>query len=302
MGLTLTCLLCTTVSRATAWDPKTHRPIVQGKDQRLVYTPDSQGNRIPDFSYCGYMAAERPIPDVPVRVVVPLAQEGDATPRIQRALDYVAGLQADPNGIRGAVLLEPGLYHVSGSLSIHTSGVVLRGSGMGPGGTVILGEGQTRDTLILVAGQKDKTPGTPLRITDPYVPVNAMSVQVAVPHSIRPGDRVLIHRPCTQSWIQALGTDQFGGGSGYLGWKPGSRDLWWDRTVVAVEAGRIDLDAPLTTALDAAYGGGDISSTQWPGRISQVGIEALRCRSTYDKANPKGRGPSLDGRDTGMCL
>ena len=60
---------------------------------------------------------------------------------------------------------------------------------------------------------------------------------MALPHSIDLGDQVLVHRPCTEEWIQALGTDHFGGGIGYLGWKPGSRDLWWDRTVVAVEAG-----------------------------------------------------------------
>jgi len=251
-----------------------------------VYTPDERGNRIPDFSYCGYMAAERFIPDVPVRVVVQVTQ-GDTTQRIQRALDYVASLPADPNGIRGAVLLEPGLYHVSGSLKICTSGVVLRGSGMGPDGTLLLGEGQIRDTLIQVRGKNDRNVGPSMRIADAFVPVNANTVRVAPPHSFRPGDQVLVHRPSTKEWIQALGTDHFGGGITSLGWKPGSRDLYWDRTIVSVEGERITLDAPLTTALDAAYGGGDVSTYQWPGRIAQVGIEGLRCRSTYDEGNPK---------------
>ena len=29
------------------------------KSDKLVYTPDSLGNRIPDFSYAGYMAGEK---------------------------------------------------------------------------------------------------------------------------------------------------------------------------------------------------------------------------------------------------
>jgi hypothetical protein len=78
-----------------------------------VYSTDERGNRIPDFSYCGYMAAEQPIPDVPIRIVVP-AVPGDATQRIQRALDYVAALPADPNAIRGAVLLEAGVHTCPG--------------------------------------------------------------------------------------------------------------------------------------------------------------------------------------------
>lgn len=269
-----------------AWDPRTRPPVSQGRDRRLVYSADERGNRIPDFSYCGYMAAERPIPDVPIRVVVPVLP-GDATQRIQKALDYVASLPADANGIRGAVLLQEGMYDVSGSLKIAAGGVVLRGSGMGQGGTVLLGTGQCRDTLICIKGRNDRKTGAPARVTDSFVPVNASTVRVDASHSFRPGDQILVHRPSTKEWIQTLGTEHFGGGITYLGWKPGSRDLYWDRTVASVEGDRITLDAPLTTALDAAYGGGSVAAYQWPGRITQVGIENLCCRSTFDEGNPK---------------
>ena len=50
----------------------------QGK---LIYTPDTFNNRIPDFSYCGYKASEQPIPTLSIKVVVPVAK-GDATARI----------------------------------------------------------------------------------------------------------------------------------------------------------------------------------------------------------------------------
>src|SRR6476620_484809 len=87
-------------------------PLVAGKGS-LVYNPDSLGNRIPDFSFCGYMASEEAIPNVPVKVVVPVVK-GDATQRIQSALDYVASLPVDKNGFRGTVLLQKGVYSVSG--------------------------------------------------------------------------------------------------------------------------------------------------------------------------------------------
>jgi hypothetical protein len=269
-----------------AWDPRTNRPASQGPDRRLAYSADERGNRVPDFSYCGYMAAERPIPDVPIRMVVPVV-EGDSTRRIQRALDYVAALPVDSNGIRGAVLLGKGRHCVSGSLRITVSGLVLRGSGMGADGTILLATGRHRDTLICTEGEDDRRTGPSSPVTDAFVPVNAGAFCVDASHSWRSGDRVLVHRPCTIEWIRALGTDHFGGGITYLGWKPGSRDLYWDRTIVSVEGNRITLDTPLTTALDAAYGGGTVSTYHWPGRITHVGVENLCCRSTYDPNNPK---------------
>ncbi len=284
----LVCLLGLTESADlhAAWEPRSRRPVAQGPDRRLVYSTDERGNRIPDFSYCGYMAAARPIPDVPIRVLVPVAP-GDATERIQRALDYVATLPVDSNGIRGTVLLQKGVYSVSGSLRMDASGVVLRGSGMDRQGTVLLGAGQSRDTLICIRGKNDRTIGPPVEVREAFVPVNATTVRVDASHSFRPADQVLVHRPSTREWIQALGTDHFGGGITYLGWKPGSRDLDWDRTILSVDGDRVTLDAPLTTALDQTYGGGSISRYEWPGRITQVGVENLRCRSTYDGNNPK---------------
>ncbi len=278
------CLIGTSDLRA-GWDPKTKKPIEQ-KDGQLVYTFDEQNNRLPDFSYCGYMAAEKPIPDVPIRIVVPPSQ-ADATQRIQRALDYVGGLPVDANGVRGTVLLEKGTYTVSGSLRITASGVVLRGSGMGEDGTILLASGQSRDTFVSIKGKGERTVGSAVAVAEALVPINAIAFKVAAPHSFRPGDQILVQRPSTKEWILKLGADHFGGGITALGWKPGSRDLYWDRTITAVDGNQVRLDAPLTTAIDANYGGGSVRAYQWPGRITQVGIENLRCRSTYDQSNPK---------------
>lgn len=265
--------------------PKPVPPIAVGADGRLAYATDEQGNRVPDFSYAGYMAGAQPIPNAPIRVVVPEGK-GDATQRIQAALDYVASLPPDANGLRGAVLLDKGRYEVGGSLHIRASGVVLRGSGTGEKGTLLLATNQNRATLIRIAGKNDQATGKRTAVLDPYVPVNAIKLKIA-PGSVRAGDAVLVHRPSTQKWIDALGADHFGGGITYLGWKPGQRDLYWDRTVVDVDGETVTLDAPLTTALDTTYGGGSVIPYTWPGRITQVGVENLRCQSVYDTNNAK---------------
>ncbi|GAB4018692.1 DUF6298 domain-containing protein [Spirosoma koreense] len=266
--------------------PVPPKPVALGADGHLVYIPDELGNRIPDFSYCGYKAGEQAIPTVDVSVTVPL-RKGDATHRIQAAIDYVASLPMNVNGFRGAVLLDKGVYEVAGSLRISASGVVLRGSGMGTGGTTILGTGVSRDNLITIFGKNDRQTAAAVPITDAYVPVNARTLHVAKSTDWKVGDVVQIRRPSTKEWIQKLGTGTFGGGLSALGWKPGQRDLYWDRQITAVNGSEITLDAPITTALDSAYGGGTLAGYTWPGRIAQAGVENLQLASAFDKTNPK---------------
>ena len=266
--------------------PEPPPPVAVEKGGKLVYAPDSRGDRIPDFSYSGYKGGDAPIPDLPVRVVVPL-KAGDATARIQGALDYVGGLPADRQGIRGTVLLEKGVYEVGGGLLMRQSGVVLRGSGMGEGGTILLATGHDRRTLIRIAGVNDRKTEKEIDITDAYVPVNARHLRLAGANSFKAGDEILVHRPSTAAWIQALGMETFGGGISALGWKPGQREIYWDRKVVAVDGEGLTLDAPLTTALDTAFGGGRVALYHWSGRIREVGVENLVCRSAYDVNNVK---------------
>nr|WP_262905276.1 DUF6298 domain-containing protein [Hymenobacter nitidus] len=265
---------------------KKQPPVSTDAQGKLVYAPDSLGNRIPDFSYCGYQAGEQAIPLVRSRVVVP-AQAGDATARIQAALNYVAGLPLGKDGFRGAVLLGRGRHEVAGRLLIRASGVVLRGSGLDENGTTLIGTGYSRDNLLTLTGRNDRKLENAQAITDAYVPVNARTVRVAQAASFKVGDRVLVQRPSTAAWIQTLGTYTFGGGESALGWKPGQRDLFWDRQVVAVDATGITLDAPLTTALDQKYGGGTVARYTWPGLLTRVGVENLRLESAMDPANAK---------------
>lgn len=274
------------IQNVTIW-PQSEGPVPVSldKDGHLAYFMDERGNRILDFSYCGYKAREVPIPDVPVRIIVPV-KEGDATLRIQSAIDYVANLPMDENGFRGAILLEKGTFEVDGGLNISASGIVLRGSGMGEDGTVLLATGEDRRTLITIEGEKDQITGSVIKIKDPYLPVNAQQFKIEENHNLKIDDKIIIQRHTNQKWVFKLGMNHFGGKTDWLKWKPGERDLCWDRTVVAVEGMGIIIDAPITCAIDTTYGGGSVRVYNWPGRIYNVGVENIQLQSTYNKFNP----------------
>jgi len=267
---------------------KPEKPVVplSYEKGKLIYTPDSLGNRIPDFSYCGYKASEQPIPTIPIKVIVPVSK-GDATLRIQSALDYVASLPPDANGFRGAVLLQKGTYEVFGQLRITASGIVLRGSGVNE--TNIVGAGTGRLALIKIIGEKPaSTDSSAFIITDPFVPVNATSFHVDknIMFNKIGSYHVIIRRPSTARWIKDLGTGEFGGGISALGWKPGDRDIYFDRNIISMKGDLITIDAPLTTALDSVYGGA-IMYVCHLSRINNCGVENLSCVSVYNNNNLK---------------
>lgn len=262
------------------------KPLFKSKDGKLQYNPNEKGDRIPDFSYSGYMAGEKSIPTAVVKIVVPVIN-GDATSKIQSALNYVAKLPVGKDGLRGAVLLEKGTYQVSGTLKIMASGVVLRGSGMGNNGTLIKAYGLDRIGVIRLLGKNNRQLQPEVAIIDNYVPVNAMQVNVANASNFKIGDKIVIQRPSTKNWIDDIETNHFGGGITSLGWKPGQRDMYWDREITNISGTTLTFDAPITTAFDVKYGGGLVRAYQWSGRIEQVGVENLKIESDYQKENPK---------------
>jgi hypothetical protein len=258
-----------------------------GKDKGpLKYWSNAKGDRVPDYSYAGYAAAVETIPNVPIRAAVAPAK-GDQTAQLQAAIDYVSTLPLDNNGFRGAVLLERGRFEIAGWLTIHASGVILRGCGTGPDGTQLVATGLDRRTVITLAGSGDREAGSEMPLATAYVPVNALQVRLATPGGVKVGDRILLRRPSTYEWIKAMGMEDMGGDRHGGNWKEGTRDLAWDRAVTAVSGDLVTFDAPITCALDPQFGGGTLAVYTWPGRIRQVGVENLLIDSDYNRAKPK---------------
>jgi len=263
------------------------KPLVtQGPDGKLLYTQDEKGNRIGDFSRCGYMGGGVSIPLLPVVAMLsPLQGNADDTARIQAAIDALAARKPDQFGIRGALLLKRGTYRVSGTLKLSASGVVLRGEGRGEDGTILLGTGKVKRTLISAAGKTriKEVPGSRQKIADDYVPWGVRHFALLSAKGFSVGDSVRIFRPSTANWISDIGMDRIVARAGTKQWSAGGYDLYFERTVTAIKGNRIQLDAPVVNAMEAKYGGGFLYKFTEEGRLRQVGVENLRLVSEYEK-------------------
>ncbi|HTC76681.1 MAG TPA: hypothetical protein VK684_13960, partial [Edaphobacter sp.] len=243
-----------------------------------------------DFSFAGFQGGGHAIPDVPAKLSV-RPSGGDDTALLQSAIDHVAALPVGPDGFRGAVLLRPGRFRVQGQLHLNASGVVLRGSGTGSNGTVIVATGNSRRTLLQVGGEGDPILNTPINTGDPKVQPGDRKLPVATTDGLTVGAHIVIRHPSTAEWIKAHGM------SGLLetfadqrvDWKPGSHDLVWDRTITAVDstANAIEIDAPVTFLIEKSTGGGTVAVVHSNPPLQNIGIENLSLESAYDSANPK---------------
>ncbi|MEO5924227.1 MAG: hypothetical protein ABIR70_10405 [Bryobacteraceae bacterium] len=285
--------LASAAARAQVADiPPTVSRIYPGPDGKLVYVPDEQGNTIQDFSHAGYGGGGVPIPTIQVKETVwPVM--GDNTANIQAAIDKVSALPLDKFGFRGAVLIKMGYYKMATPLRIQASGVVLRGEGMGDTGTVLIGTGNPRaaagggpggpgggqPTLIRIAGATGATAQeeTKQAVLDEYVPVGARSFRVASASNFKPGDQVIVRRIGNQDWINAVGMN---GDTQASRWRP--FNVEWDRVVTDVQGNTVTVDAPISCAIEKAWGGGEVMKYDASGRIEKVGIENLRGMSEFD--------------------
>ncbi len=244
----------------------------------LTYTPDEKGNVLPDFSYVGYHHGEKAIPDVPVsKTISPVA--GDNRSHIQSAIDEVAKLPPDADGHKGAVLLNAGTYEVSGTIFMR-SGVVLRGMG----NTTIINAGfTTSDPVISV--NSGSSPGYTLigstrkKITDNYVPFGARTFTVESGHTFQVGDRVVLQRQPTQTWVDLIGTDNVAPDSP---WTTGSFTIDFFRVITAVNGNSITIDAPVVDHIYTGIANGYLykyeNSSDYE---TEIGIENMRIESSY---------------------
>jgi hypothetical protein len=245
----------------------------------LAQAPDAD---LPDFSNCGLAGGDVPPPDRPVRASVK-PEAGDATARIQVAIDKVAAM---PEDRRGAILLTRGEYQVHGTLYLRANGLVLRGEGQGLDGTTLIASGTQPRALIEVKGLTSGTlAGDAVRITDEIVPVGARTFRVAAPGKFHPGQLVIVRRNSNAEWIHEIGMDRIKGRpkdeASTKQWTPFSLDF--ERLVTAVHDDRITVDAPIMCAIEKRWGGGAVIAFDDRERVRLCGVENLLGISTFDK-------------------
>lgn len=286
------------------------RVVHPGPDDRLRYIPDVRGNRIPDFSGVGYRGGSD-LPVVPT--VLRLEPEpGDASQRIQDAIDEVSAREPDANGFRGALELAAGLYEIEGTLYIRQSGVVLRGVGSGPlrefmlrpeqnlkfeewrasmegtTATVLVATGPRHRAIVRIEGPSgiavDESTAT--EIVDDYVPVGRRWFHVADPGPFTVGDTIQVKRRGNADWISHIRMDQIPERPGgpipdrpMRQWQP--FNLYFQYIIMAIDDDRITVDSGLVSAIEQRWGGGRIRRYSEGGRIREAGVENLRAVSFW---------------------
>lgn len=253
-----------------------------GTNGKLVYTPDSKGNVIPDFSGVGYMNSESPIPMIAVVKTVN-AVVGDNWTNVQNAIDEVAALPLDSNGFRGTILFKSGTYELSNTINITASGIVLRGEGFDGAGTNFMATKKAQHTLFNFAGASGKTniSSSTKKIMDAYVPIGKKQITVASGHTFAVGDKVLVHRIPNDAWISLLGMDKITLADPLAtDWTASAYDVYSERKVMAVNGNVITLDAPIMDVIDPVYSTGELMKYT-SNRIEKCGIENMRISSYY---------------------
>ncbi len=272
-------IVLTLIATSAAWAQQpaaSHSQWVHlDRSGKLVYQHLKTGEQILDFSYAGYMGGGVALPSVPVKATV-APSGGDDTAAIQAAIDQVSNLPL-ADGVRGAVLLTAGHFHLNATLRIAASGVVLRGSGSGENDTVITMTGDPH-LAFLIAGKSAITPvGISVGVTEAYVSAGAMTLAVSDTSGFKPGDRVQIGHPVTPEWVHLMGMDTLVRNGKKETWV--QTDLKTERTIVAIEGKKLRFDVPLADSYDAKFlgpKGATVVKVEETGLIAQVGVENLR--------------------------
>ena len=282
--LLLFILLCLHVAqRVEGAESKLVKPMADGS---LVMLPwNEQGDRIPDFSYCGYRNGGVKIPEVPTSVTLEPSGAEDESERIQTALDDLGkSLEKTPDG-RGALLLKKGLWKVNKTLTMSYSGVVLRGEGDGEDGTVLLAT--MKEGPLITVAHKDPGPADPTyaglkdMLAQSYVPVGATRFKTTAAN-LKPGDEISIVRPGTLEWLAAIGMDAFPPATKACKWEAEKLNLVFVRKVLSFADGDLVFDIPLPQSLDQRYGGAFVLPAPPVSRIRECGVESLRVDNIFD--------------------
>ena len=260
------------------------------QDGWLTYLVDGYHNRIPDYSWAGYRRSEAPIPDVEtVKTIEPVA--GDNVGHIEAAVREVRAILDEEDREHAALELAPGEYRIAGPLSIHGSGVVVRGAGDGSDpaeNSILIAYGQEESDpapetwlypFAVEFGSRDRH-GMPaasdspeVEITTDLVRVGERTFEVADASAFAVGDHIAIYHPCTREWLDAV---DGGGTADEPAWDVDSRPIYYSRRVEAVDGDEITIDAPVYNHLDRDLAQSVIYRIDRSGLAREMGLEDLR--------------------------
>jgi polygalacturonase len=161
---------------------------------------NSQGDRLPDFSFCGYHASDDALPSMNSTPFFSLAAaSGDQTSRIQQAIDKAVALGG------GVVHLGAGTFELSSQLNL-ASNTTLRGSGIGSTVLSVSSLKSGKPVILMGNGSSHNVaPTVSSSITDDYVGIGSSTVTVKAADGFEAGQAVFVNRAVTAEWVRANG-------------------------------------------------------------------------------------------------
>lgn len=244
----------------------------------VTYGYNSVGDSIPNYSSAGYGGGGVTIPTPPVTTTLS-PSGGDDTTALQNAINNIEAMSIGANGFRGVLKLNAGVFHINTALAINSSGVVIRGSGSGAGGTILRRTVNNGDAITIDNGGGLKSQvGSTYSITTSYVPVGATYFALNSTTGLSVGDTISISRNPTTAWISQLPETQ----------TTRSYGVSWDRVITEIDGNRIRIDAPVMQAIESQWGGGTLFQYTWTSRLSNCGVEDLRADALGDNTDSLG--------------
>ena len=249
-----------------------------GSDGKLTYVSDAEQNRVIDFSYAGFKNSNVSLPLITNIITTLSPVAGDNTSAINSAIQAAASVTPDVNGFRGVILLNAGSYEIQGTILFNVSGVVLRGSGSGADGTVFVATGDTphqRPVMVVGGGTHAQwvKSGSKTNITDPFVALGSMSLNIASVSGFAVGNSIVVYHPSTAVWIAAV---DYGATDTDPAWTAGTQDIEMNRTITAINGNTITIDVPVTNHLNLSLSQSYIYKINKSTTKVLIGIEDLR--------------------------
>jgi len=270
--------------------------IRMGTNDKLIYKISNKGDRIMDFSHAGYRGGGVALPDIPVKKVVnQISGITDYTDLIQEAIDEVSALPLI-EGFRGTVLLSPGRYPCSRTLTISKNGVVLRGSGTDSKESVIVMQGD-KHTAIVLNNEISRGTGNRLgtvdtnkfsyKITDDYIPSGASSFTVENALGLASGDNIEICKPVTEKWIQFMQMDNLVRDGKPQTWIKAGSYIITERVIAAIDGNRVTLTVPLADSYNSLFTDDNtiLIVVNDIKRLTSAGAENLQIESPHQAVN-----------------
>jgi len=283
--ITITIFFLSVNTKATYTKKWNSKWVYKGADNLLKYKLTDKGDKIPDFGQVGYHKGKIP-PNIPVVLTIQPKKTGDDFLRIQTAINKVARMKLNKQGFRGTILFKKGEYRVARTLTINTSGIVLRGEGDSETGTIFIATKARRSPLIVIACKSRRRIifNSTQKIIDDYVPVGSKSITIKDSSNYKVGDKITVIRPGTKKWISDLKMDQIpnrpdGGKS--IQWSFKRYTTYFDRVITKIISNTINIDQPIVMAIDSKYGGGFIQKYNFPNLTNHCGIENILMKSMY---------------------